>query len=120
MELRIPEAGDEVDGHIIEDIGEPRVINDNHTVVFARMRDGKYELISISDFRVDRPAIRLWETDNEDLRRALDTSVEFPIATRGGSEQIRVTGSDARGKFTGTLYYNDKKLEGAQDTFAYH
>lgn len=118
MALRLPETGDEIDGHIIEDIGEPRAVGDRHSVVFAKMRDGTYQLVSILE-RSGRQKMRLWETDNRDARAALDAAIEFPVAASGSTGEVRIWGKDKRGNFSAMFYYAAKKSAGAKDTFAY-
>lgn len=119
MALRVPEAGDEIDGHIIDDVGEPRAIGDRHSVLFARMRDGTYQLVSITEPRAGRTKMSIWKTDNPRARAALDTSVEFPVAASGAAGEVRVWGKDKRGSFSALFYYAARKTSGMIDTFNY-
>ena len=118
MDIRYPERGDEIDGEIIEAVGPSAVITSNHHILSVKLQDGGYALISIMDYAEQR-GMKLWETDNFELRAALAGSREFPAAKRGGSAQIYVDGADSTGPFSGTLYYNEKKMDGVGDSFAY-
>ncbi len=105
MGFRIVEAGDEIDGHIIYP---------------ARMGDGTYHIISTSQYPLaTRLDTHIRQTDNDQSRAALKRSDEFPVATRGGSAEIHVRGRDGRGEFSATFYYNEKKMDGVGDAFAY-
>ncbi|MBP9757626.1 MAG: hypothetical protein KBD06_03445 [Candidatus Pacebacteria bacterium] len=120
MEFRILESGDEIDGCIIDDFGEPRKISERLVVIFARMRDGTYGLIFVEDEGSGTPPVfKVWVTSNQRLQRALNTSIEYPIAAGGAIDEVRIWGKDATGNFTALLYYGQKKKQDMIDIFNY-
>lgn len=119
MALRIPEPGDEIDGRIIDEVGEPRAIGDRHSVVVARMRDKTYEIVSITELQTGEHTTRLWDTDNELIRRALNQSLDFPVAASGAAGELRVWGKTAFGNFSAVIFYDSKKTRGSPDTISF-
>jgi hypothetical protein len=119
MALRVPEPGDEIDGRVIDEVGEPRAIKDRHSIVVVRMSDRKYEIVSITEFRAGEQKMRYWETDNELIRRALDTALDFPVAASGSVGELRVWGKTVFGNFSAVIFYDAKKTSGVQDSFTY-
>ena len=102
--------GDVVEGQTIAAVGKSMEFGIGNKLTAVRFKDGKYGIVSISEFESSPTTVRLWIPTTERTETALADSVKMPRINHGiRSDVIHVRGEDAQGGYLLKLFYNEKR-----------